>query len=78
MFNENSQANGNVSGPGGTAPLTTSNKMCESDIIELTSKWNLMVAYTLLDLEGFVFNAENLRKKMNISLDEASVMAVSN
>ncbi len=77
MFNEDSQTNSNLSSPVSAAPLAASNKMCESDIIELTSKWNLMVAYTLLDLEGFVFNADNLRKKMNISLDEASVVIES-
>lgn len=51
--------------------------LSEEDVLNFTSSWNLMVGYSLLDLEGFVFTVENVKKKMNISIDEASVIVES-
>jgi hypothetical protein len=54
--------------------LVSSVQMTEEECIEFTGSWNLMAAYTLLDMDGFELSVENLKKKMNVSGDEASVI----
>lgn len=49
-------------------------KLSEEDAVYLTGNWNLMVAYSLIGLKGFVLSPESLKMKMNISTDEAVVI----
>lgn len=52
-------------------------KLTEEETVEFTGSWAMMAAYTLMDVKGFVMNPENLRKRINVSLDEASVVIAS-
>ncbi len=77
MFKEDSEMNipGKASdNDTSTVSLTSSLGLTEEECIEFTSSWNLMAAYTLLDISGFVFNVDNIKMKMNVSSDEASVI----
>ncbi len=51
--------------------LTRPVKLSEEEAIEFMSNWNLCVAYTLLEQNGFLFNEMNVAQKLNILVSEA-------
>jgi glutaredoxin len=75
MFKENSDSNqGAGAAEASMSSVLNQVKLSEEETVELTGSWNMMAALTLVEIQGFVMNPENLKKKMNVSLDEASVI----
>ncbi len=46
-------------------------KLSEDEIIEILGNWNLVAAYTLLDIKDFELNATNISQRLNILKSDA-------